>query len=151
VAGRGQHPTDGGRIGRRRQLPRPRQRLEHRLRLGRRGRAREEQAGVGGLERGTEHAPVEIGEDLDHELVDHLATVELVDVDRHDVAVVLGDDGGHLGQRARQVGELHAEPVSAHPCTLPGPGFGGVAAGGTRGETAPGQDHGSGGVPSSPL
>ena len=81
------------------------------------------------LQRGAEHPAVEVGEHLHHQLVDDLVAVELVDVDRHHVAVEVGDHGGDLGQRAGQVGELHAEAVSAHPGSLPGQRFVDVAAG----------------------
>ena len=49
----GEDPADGGRVARRRQLAGPAERVEHRLRSGRGRRARQQDAGLGRLERGS--------------------------------------------------------------------------------------------------
>ena len=134
VTGGGQDPPDGSRVTRRGQVAGPAEGVQHRLRSGRGRRAGQQRAGAGGVERGREHPAVELGEDLDHQLVDGLMSIELVDVDRHHVAVERGDDRRDLGERAGQVGQLHSESVSAHSCTVPDPRFGVVATAGTRGE-----------------
>ncbi len=125
----GQDPAHGCGVVGGGQLPGPGEGLDHGLRAGGRGRARQEDAGVGRFERSAEDPAVELGEHLHDQLVDHLVAVELVDVEGHDVTVEVGDDRRHLGQGAGQVGELHAEAVSAHRATLPARRFVDVAAG----------------------